>query len=80
MSVAWTQVLCAGDSLYLPLPLKEVQTLVRKFYVPRKMTATLNDSEVSTHPSERQGTPANMNSIFKLRFELFCFLRVKKLD
>lgn len=42
------------------------------------MTATLNDSEVSTCPSERQGTPAKMNSIFKLMFELFCYLRVKK--
>ena len=71
---------CAGDSLYLHLPLKEAQTLVRKFYVPRKMTATFNDSEVSKRPSERQGTPAKMNSVFKLMFKLFCYLRVEKLD
>ena len=72
--------ICAGDSLYLRLPLKEAQSLVRKFYVPRKMTATFNDSLVSTCPSERQGTSAKMNSVFKLMFELVCYLRVEKLD
>lgn len=65
---SFTQHVCTRG-LLASGPSRGAQTLVVKFYVPRKTTAAFSDSEVFYTPP-LQGTPAKANSVSAWTFEL----------